>query len=92
MEKSMKVQSVVPEPGWGPEGTFHRCGLCRAPGLFPLTPLLGKTQSMGTQDSRLMFASANLKNVLVFPFGLGSPPQLPFMAIGPVETVGARGQ
>lgn len=29
-----------------------------------------------------VFASANLKNALVFPFGLGSPQQLPFMVIG----------
>ena len=43
--------------------------------------------------SWLLFASANLKNVLVFPFGLGSPQQLPFMSIElGTEAVGARGQ
>lgn len=43
--------------------------------------------------SWLSFASANLKNALVFPFGLGSPQQLPFMSIElGAKAVGARGQ
>lgn len=40
--------------------------------------------------SWLLFASANLKNALVFPFGLGRPQQLPFMPIElGTEAVGA---
>lgn len=43
--------------------------------------------------SWLLFVSTNLKNALVFPFGLGSPQQLPFMSIElGTEAVGARGQ
>lgn len=38
----------------------------------------------------LMFASANLKNALVFPFGLGSLQQLPIMVIGPGRGRGSQ--
>lgn len=58
----------------------------RSPGLIqPTLPSLSPGDSLANAwelKAPAVFASANLKNVLVFPFGLGSPKQLPFMAIG----------
>lgn len=48
---------------------------------YPASP--GDSQADAWELKALaVFASANLKNALVFPFGLESPQQLPFMAIG----------
>lgn len=85
-------QSRSPKCGpWGQKRCqrvpSHRCGRS-APlaSLHPAAaqPLLGTAQGGvhgNVRLSRLLFASANLKNALVFPFGLGSPQQLPFMSI-----------
>lgn len=73
---------MVPEPGWGPLAG----GLYGAPGfIYPSLPSLPPGDSLPDAWERkalAMFASANLKNVLVFPFGLESPQQLPFTVIG----------
>lgn len=53
--------------------------------IQPSLPSLPPGDSLaGAWELRALavFASANLKNVFVFPFGLESPQQLPFMVIG----------
>lgn len=94
------AQSVAPGPEQVPKGTASQVWSLSCPASFlPAaalpSSLLGTARGrlMGTRLSWLLFASANLKNALVFPFGLGSPQQLPFMSIEPgTEAVGARGQ
>lgn len=66
---------------------FHPAAVLAPPGDSP-----GRVHG-NVRLSWLLFASANLKNAFVFPFGLGSLQQLPFMSIEPgTEAVGARGQ
>lgn len=73
---------MVPEAGWGPLAG----GLYGAPDFIqPSLPSLSPGDSLANAwelKALAMFASANLKNALVFPFGLESPEQLPFMVIG----------
>lgn len=78
-----KAQSMVPEPGWGPlSGGLYGASSFIQPSLPSLPP--GDSLASAWELKTLaVFGSANLKNVLVvFPFGLESPQQLPFMVIG----------
>lgn len=92
-------QSRSPKCGpWGqnrcPRAPSHRPG--RSAPLASLHPAAaqpspGESPGVGGVHgngrlSWLLFASANLQNALVFPFGLGGPQQLPFM-----PTDGGRG-
>lgn len=65
-----KALSMVPEPGWGPLAG----GFCGAPDFIPPSlPSLSPGDSLANAwelKAPAMFASANLKNALVFPFGL----------------------
>lgn len=77
-----KAQSIVPELRWGPlaGGLYGASGFIQSslPSLSPWDSLAYAWEL----KALAMFAFANLKNVLVFPFGLESPQQLPFMVIG----------
>lgn len=99
MGNRAEAQSAALEPERVPEGTLAQVWPLSTPWPppLPLLPQPSPGDSPGgvhgnVRLSWLLFASANLKNALVFPFRLGSPQQLPFMPIElGMQAVGARG-
>ena len=80
MENRTEAQNLAPGARVGARGTLSPVWPLHTPGLPP--PCYCPRPSPGdgpggvhgnVRLSWLLFASANLKNALVFPFGLGSP-------------------